>query len=206
MADATAEEILDFWFADALANPVRAQERLGFWFQPNRETDKFVEARYAQTVRDASRGLLASWEAQPRSCLALVIVLDQFPRNMHRGTAAAFQHDEKALAVTRRGVGAGHLDALATVERDFLLMPYQHCEDVACQREGVALYERMVREAPAAWRAVAEQTLHYARLHREIVERFGRFPHRNAIVGRASTPAEVEYLAAGAESFGQRAG
>ena len=130
-------------------------------------------------------------------------MLDQFPRNIHRAREAAFAHDDQALRVARRGVAVGHLEALTTMEQAFLLMPFQHCEDLDCQREGLALFERMLAGAPAPWHAVAENVVNYARLHLELVERFGRFPHRNAILGRASTPAELEYLNSGAETFGQ---
>ena len=178
---------------------------MAFWFKSSRETDRQVAERFAPAVEAASESRLAGWEALPRSRLALVIVLDQFPRNIHRGTAAAFQHDEQALAVTQRGIAAGHLPALTTVEQGFLLMPFQHCEDLAGQLEGVALFERIVREAPQDWRTVADENFKYARLHLDIIQRFGRFPHRNAILGRVSTAAESEYLKSNTESFGQTA-
>jgi uncharacterized protein (DUF924 family) len=202
---AAAEEVLAFWFADALDDPAKAMQRMAFWFESNPQTDRRVAERFAPLIEAASTGRLAGWEALPHSRLALVIVLDQFPRNVHRAKAAAFQHDEQALAVARRGVTAGDLSALKTIEQAFLLMPFQHCEDLACQREGVALFERMTREAPQEWRRVAEENLKYARLHLEIIERFGRFPHRNAILGRPSTPAETEYLRSNTQSFGQSA-
>jgi uncharacterized protein (DUF924 family) len=130
-------------------------------------------------------------------------VLDQFPRNIHRGRPRAFAHDDHALRVTRRGVADGHLEALTTMEQAFLLMPFQHCEDLDCQREGMALFERLLASAPPPWRSVAENVVNYARLHLELIERFGRFSHRNAILGRTSTRAELEYLNSGAETFGQ---
>jgi uncharacterized protein (DUF924 family) len=205
MPDWNPEEIHDFWFADATADAAKADERMSVWFNSNRETDEFIAERYTDTVRDASEGLLALWEAQPRPCVALVIVLDQFPRNIYRGTAAAFQYDGKALSVARRGISAGHLGQLTTIERGFFLMPFQHCEDLACQREGLVLCQQMVDEAPAEWRMAAKGIMYSARQHLEIIERFGRFPHRNAILGRTSTPAELQYLASNNEAFGQRA-
>ena len=176
-----------------------------FWFGSDRETDRHIAGHFAPTLHAASQGLLEDWETHPRGCLALTIVLDQFPRNINRGTAAAFQHDALALAVTRRGLSAGHLRALATLEQAFLLMPFQHCEDLACQREGVALFERMHAEAPSEWLPIADNIVQYARLHAEIIERFDRFPHRNAVLGRASTPEEIEFLKSNTESFGQGA-
>ena len=200
---AAPEEVLAFWFADALHDPAKAMRRMAFWFESSRETDERVAERFAPLIEAASAGRLAGWEALPHSRLALVIVVDQFPRNVHRGTPAAFQHDAPALAMAKRGVAAGDLSVLKTIEQAFLLMPFQHCEDLACQREGVALFERMTRDAPQEWRGVAEENLKYARLHLEIIERFGRFPHRNAILGRASTPEETQYLQSNSQSFGQ---
>lgn len=174
-----------------------------FWFGSNPQTDEEIRRRFAPALRSASEGAFAKWEAEPRSRLALVIVLDQFPRNIHRGTPAAFEHDAQALDMARRGIAAGDLIRLATLEQGFFLMPFQHCEDVACQREGMVWFEQMMREAAPAWRGVADGMTKYARLHLEIVERFGRFPHRNQILGRESTPAEIEYLKSNKESFGQ---
>jgi uncharacterized protein (DUF924 family) len=200
---ATPEEVHAFWFADALGDPDRARRRLDFWFRSTPQTDDEIRQRFAPTLKAASEGLLAHWEAAPQSRVALVVVLDQFPRNIHRRTAAAFRHDAHALAVARRGVAAGHSAALTAPERAFLIMPFQHCENLAVQRESVALFERLVTDAPPSFRAFAEGNLKYARLHLEIVERFGRFPHRNAILGRASTPEEIDYLKSKPETFGQ---
>ena len=201
----TAEDILAFWFADAEDDPSKAEQRSAFWFKSQRETDELIKQRFAPAVRDAGRGLFSDWESQPRSRLALIILLDQFPRNIYRGTPAAFQYDTQALDLTRRGIAAGHLWTLATVEQAFMLMPFQHVEDLAAQREGMMLFERMLERAAPEWRSFAEGIVKYARMHLELVERFGRFPHRNAILGRASTPAEEEYLRSHSESFGQKA-
>ena len=176
---------------------------MDFWFRADSQADRTIANRYAATLEAAASGALDAWEAQPRSCLALVVVLDQFPRNIYRGSAAAFAHDARALAVTRRGVAAGHLRALETLEQGFLLMPFQHSEDLARQREGLELFERMLESAPPQWHSLTEGMVRYARLHRDIVERFGRFPHRNAILARESTAAELEYLATDHDSFGQ---
>lgn len=197
------EDIHAFWFADALADPARAKARMAWWFGSDADTDRLIAGRYAQVLEAAGAGAFRSWEGEPRSCLALVLVLDQFPRNIHRAKPAAFAYDASALEVTRRGLAAGHPQALATIEQVFFLMPFQHCEDLACQRAGVAHFERMVENAAPEWREVALGVLDYARLHLEIVERYGRFPHRNAILGRVSTAQEIEYLASTSESFGQ---
>ena len=200
------EEIHAFWFADTLGEPARAQARMPWWFGSDADTDRLIARRYAPVLDAAGGGALSSWEGEPRSCLALVIVLDQFPRNIHRATPAAFAYDSRALEVTRRGLAAGHLQSLAAIEQAFFLMPFQHSEDLACQRVSVAHFERLAVAAAPEWREIAQGVLDYARLHLEIVERYGRFPHRNAILGRVSTSAEIEYLASASESFGQSRG
>jgi uncharacterized protein (DUF924 family) len=205
VSDVTAEEIRRYWFDDALAAPLLAGARMSFWFRPGRETDRHISLVFGPVLREAAQGALGDWQLRAHSCLALVIVLDQFPRNIYRGAPAAFEHDATALRVTRRGIAAGHLLELAALEQAFFLMPYQHCEDLALQREGIALYERMLNEAPPAWRTVLEGFVGSARKHAELIERFGRFPHRNAILGRVSTPAERAFLESNSESFGQEA-
>jgi uncharacterized protein (DUF924 family) len=198
-----AQDVHRFWFEDATADPQAAQARNGVWFGASADFDAAVRQRFEPAIDTAARGELASWEKAPQSCVSLVIVLDQFPRNVHRASPGAFAYDALALAVTKRAIAAGHRDALSEPERAFLLMPYQHVEDAAAQREGVALFEQMRADAPPAWHAFCDGILRYAHLHLEIIERFGRFPHRNAVLGRSSTPEEREYLDSKPEAFGQ---
>jgi uncharacterized protein (DUF924 family) len=193
-----------FWFSNTLDSPEAAKARNAVWFGSSPAFDAECR-RFEPTMAAAARGERASWESDPRSCVSLVIALDQLPRNVYRSSAAAFAHDALALAVTRRAVAASHLDALSIVERAFLLMPYQHVEDAERQREGLRHFERLHGDAPAAWREFTANTLRFARLHFDIVERFGRFPHRNAILGRTSTDAEKAYLASKPDTFGQGA-
>lgn len=204
-AHVTPEEVHRFWFADALDDPQAAEARSDVWFGTAPEFDSRIRERFGSLILAAARGELSAWKGAPRSCVSLAIVLDQFPRNAYRNTARAFEYDELALSVARHGVAAGYVDALSVVERPFLLMPFQHAEDIATQRESVALFERVRREAAAEWAAFAQNHLQFARAHLEIVERFGRFPHRNAVLGRTPTLAEREYLAFNPESFGQGA-
>jgi uncharacterized protein (DUF924 family) len=199
----TPDEILDYWFGDAAREPLKAKARMDFWFRATPEHDREIAQRFAETLAAAAEGSLSHWETEPHASLALVIVLDQVPRNACRGKPAAFAHDAEALSVSRHGVGAGHLRGLTTIEQGFFVMPFQHCEDLACQRESVALFEQIAHDAAPDWLPIAENMLRYARLHLELIERFGRFPHRNAILGRASTSAEIEFLRTNTESFGQ---
>lgn len=201
----TAEEIHQYWFDDTLSAPSQASARMSFWFRPDRETDQHITLVFGPVLQEAAQGRLDAWQLRARSCLALVIVLDQFPRNIYRGTPSAFEHDAAALRITRRGIAAGHLRELSALEQAFFLMPYQHCEDLALQREGIALYESMLHDAPPAWREVLEGFVEYARKHAALIEQFGRFPHRNAILGRISTAAERAFLESNSESFGQQA-
>ena len=205
MTVATPGDILEYWFADAARDARAAQDRMSFWFHCTPEDDRDIERRFAATLGAAGDGSLSHWETEPHAALALVIALDQFPRNIHRGTPAAFAYAAEALNVARHGVHEGYLRGLTTIEQGFFVMPFQHCEDLAGQRESVTLFGRIAHEAPAEWRSLAENMLRYARLHLELVERFGRFPHRNAILGRASTPEETEFLKSNTESFGQSA-
>ncbi len=198
----TPGDILAFWFADAARDPAKAMRRRLFWFR-NSAVDESISERFSDSVRCAARGEFTAWEEAAPSCLALVILLDQFPRNLYRGRAEAFEHDSRALDVASRGVAAGFLEQLSFIEQAFFLLPYEHSEDVSVQRAGIGLLEQIVDEAAPEWEPSARVSLHFARRHLEIVERFGRFPHRNAVLGRSSTPAEQEYLEGGGESFGQ---
>jgi uncharacterized protein (DUF924 family) len=202
----TPEEVIRFWFADASDDPGAANARNAVWYGASPEFDEAVRERFESTIAAAARGELAAWKETPRSSVALVIVLDQFPRNVYRNRARAFEYDGRALDVTRHALGAGHLNALSIPGRVFLLMPYQHVEDEAAQREGLALFERLAAEAPSEWHAFTASTLDFARRHLELIERYGRFPHRNAALGRQSTPAEREYLETKPETFGQGGG
>ena len=200
-----SEDVLEFWFSDAGVSPGKAAQRALFWFQSDPTVDETIARRFSKAVARAVRSDLDSWKRSPRPCLALIILVDQFPRNLYRGTPAAFRYDARALDVAVHGVAAGHLDRLAPVEQWCFLMPYEHSEELSIQREGIELFEQLVDRSSPEWQPLLRQGLGFARRHLDIVERFGRFPHRNVILARASTAAERAYLAAGGESFGQSA-
>ena len=197
------EAILEFWFADAATDPDKAAARNPFWYEGTPETDATIRARFSGVVEQARAGGLAAWEAQPRSWLALIVTLDQFPRNVSRGTAAAFACDALAQGVARRGWDAGRHESLHVIEAVFCLLPFQHAEDLGLQHEALRRGEALLAAAPAEWKAVVEQFQGYARKHVYLIERFGRFPHRNALLGRVSTQEEQAYLDAGTGFFGQ---
>jgi uncharacterized protein (DUF924 family) len=197
------ESVLGFWFGNAASEPETALARSVFWFGASPEADREIQERFGAVVDAAAGGALAAWEGDPRGALALVLVLDQFPRNIWRGRPEAFRHDPKALAAARRAVASGHLERLSPVEGVFLIMPYQHAESLECQRESVRLCEGLAEVAPAEWRPLLEGSLDFARQHLDLIERFGRFPHRNRALGRESTTLEQEHLEANGRSFGQ---
>lgn len=197
------EAILEFWFGDAAADATKAAARERCWFGAASETDAIIRERFLPAIEAAARDDLASWAREPRFALAEVILLDQFPRNVWRGTAKAFAYDSKALDAARAAVAAGHLDRLAPIEQAFLILPFEHSEAIQDQRECVHLSAMIAASAPAEWRPLLERYLDFAVKHLEIIERFGRFPHRNRVLGRAATPGEIEYLEAERERFGQ---
>ena len=197
------EEILKFWFADSAGSVAAARERNAFWFSSDEDVDRQIWSLFADSVSDAASGIYDSWADEPDGRLALIILLDQFPRNMYRGTAEVFRHDARALAFTREGVHQQHLEYLSIPEQAFFLMPYQHSESLEVQEEGVRLYDRLARDAADEWRELAEGYRDFAVRHHDIIAQFGRFPHRNQALGRKPTPAEVHYLESGGDTFGQ---
>jgi uncharacterized protein (DUF924 family) len=181
-----AAAVLAFWFK---GNPNRHRRR---WFRTNPKFDALIRTRFAATWEAARASLLADWAETPAGALALVLVLDQFPRNMHRGTPLAFATDERAQVVARMAIARGFDAALAPVQRMFLYLPFQHSENLADQEESVRRFEAM-----AAVRGFAKPggPIDYALRHRAIIRKFGRFPHRNAVLGRTDSPDETAYLA-----------
>ena len=182
-----AEEVLRFWFGP---EDVDRPE----WFRKSAAFDAEVDLRFGLEVEAALRGRLDAWRRTLDGSLALVILLDQFTRNIHRGTPEAFAGDAQALAIARELVGQGHDIGLPPLRRSFLYLPFEHAEDRAAQEESVRLYTALAAEGVGPQARTLAETLDYAVRHREIVARFGRFPHRNEVLGRASTAEEIEFL------------
>ncbi len=179
-------QVLDFWFGPS-QSPQRGRNRRE-WFRKDDSFDAEIRSRFIDTFGAAVRGDLAGWSATPHASLALVVVLDQFPRNMFRGDARAFSADAVALSIARGTVERGFDRLLLPVERSFVYLPFEHAEDLAAQRRSLALFDSLAGFPECAG------SIDYARRHYEIVARFGRFPHRNAVLGRASTAEETEFL------------
>ena len=188
------EDVLDFWFgASGSASEIAGRQRK-LWFGKSAANDQAVSDRFAATLAAASAGKLGHWANNPRGRLALVIVLDQFPHHIFRDQPQAFATDPQALALSLAALTANEDRQLAPIERVFLYLPLEHAESIEMQERSVSLYAALASEATADERALFEDFLDYARKHRDVVARFGRFPHRNAILGRPSTPDEVEFL------------
>lgn len=185
--------VLDFWFG-VPASPERGRPRKR-WFVKDDAFDAEIRARFLGLYERAAAGELYEWENTPLAALALAIVLDQFPRNMFRGQPRAFATDALALRIARRVVEHRFDRLLRPVERWFAYLPFEHAEDLAAQRHSLALFGGLSNDKDSAG------TIDYAQRHYVIIARFGRFPHRNGVLGRRSTPAETEFLAQPGSSF-----
>ncbi len=185
-------EILEFWFSEQ-ARPL--------WFEQNAAFDEEIRSRFGATVAAACLGDLSYWVRAVDSSLALMLLLDQFPRNIHRGTLRAFAGDAHARATASTAIERG-FDRRAPLDRRvFFYLPFEHSEDPKDQARSVALFRRWAEEHRGAARERALERMKYVLRHQEIVERFGRFPHRNVVLGRESTPEEVAFLQEPHSSF-----
>lgn len=198
-----AERVLRFWLADSTVSPRRAQARHSLWFSVNPENDKDVLLRFRDTFAAAVAGEREDWAETPRGALALVVVLDRFARCLERGKPAAYGNHARALALSTAVVDSGDDRDLHPVERSFLYLPFEVAEDESAQARSVAIFERLVSEAEVEWKPFAIGHLKTAREHRAVIARYGRFPYRNRILGRQTTPEEAAYLVSGAPRHGQ---
>lgn len=184
---ADARDVLDYWFgAPGSAEHGTLRE---LWFRKNAATDGAIARRFGALIEQALRGDLDGWAIRGESALARIIVLDQYPRNVYRDTPRAYAGDALALRAAIAMVGAGDDEALPPEQRAFVYMPFEHAEGLPMQDEAVRLFTRLAAQAPAL-----SEMLDFAQRHRAVVQEFGRFPHRNAILGRVSTPAEIDFL------------
>jgi uncharacterized protein (DUF924 family) len=184
----TPREVLDFWFG-APGSAFDGQARRE-WFVKDDAFDAVIRTRFGPAIEQALAGGLRAWDEEgPAGTLARILVLDQFTRNAHRNTPGAFAGDALALAAARTLVDGGDDAALTPLQRAFVYLPFEHAEDIAMQERAVALFGAL-----AGAHAGFDDMLDYARRHQAVIERFGRFPHRNEILGRASTPEETAFL------------
>jgi len=201
-ASDAAEPLLEFWFGTDLDSEAAVAERVRLWFGGDPALDRELRARFGELPDQAAAGALDGWLASPRTALALVLALDQLPRNLFRGTARAFAYDACAVEAAEAALAAGHDRALHPLEAGSLLLPFEHAERLELQERCVALFEALRARAPAHLAPTLAEWADFARRHRDVILRFGRFPHRNGALGRLPTRAERAWLAAGGESFG----
>ncbi|MEH6557885.1 MAG: DUF924 family protein [Oceanicoccus sp.] len=195
-------EILDFWFTD-IGTGFNVTAQKGIWWSGDKAVDREIDQRFGSMVAAAKNGLLYLWEADHRGCLALVLLLDQFNRNIYRGRADAFSGDKMALDIAKMAL-AKQFDLLMTpVQRSFFYMPFEHSELLSNQNRAINLFKQLLADVPEEGEKTIQSSLNFAEKHRDIIMRFGRFPHRNAVLSRETTVEERAYLEEGGARFGQ---
>jgi uncharacterized protein (DUF924 family) len=199
---ATPASVLDFWLGEGYASGWPSRDMGRQWFGGGPELDQQIAARFGSQVAQALAGGLGEWEADPLDRLALVILLDQFPRNIHRGQAQAFAGDARAQQLVQDALAQGMDQQLPWVGRMFMYMPLMHAEDLALQEEGVRRFQQLAADAPEDLRVTLGSSLKFAEQHRDIIARLGRFPYRNNALGRTNTALEFDFLKNGPR-FGQ---
>lgn len=200
----TPQEVLDFWFGEII-DEWTATDRYALWFGTRAADDELIRTHFGDAIEQAVAGGMTAWEQKPMDTLALIILLDQMTRVIGRGRAAAFAGDKRALSLCLAGISGGFARQLPMVGQMFFYLPLEHSELLAHQEKHLALYADMIRQCPARKKELTA-AFDYARKHMDIIARFGRFPHRNAALGRVNTPAEETYLQNTNESFGQGKG
>jgi uncharacterized protein (DUF924 family) len=181
-----AREILDFWFGSP-GSPDYGKPK-SFWFSKKPEFDEELRIRFLTDYQKAAGGYLDDWMDSPDSCLALILLLDQFPRNVFRDTPEAFATDWEALSVAQHAIAQRYDQKLLPVQRWFVYLPFEHSESLEHQSQAVRLFQQLDDDPDSV------SSIDYAVRHMQVIERFGRFPHRNQILGRISTPEEKEFL------------
>lgn len=194
----TPESILQFWFGDDPA--VVTEEKTKLWFGKEAATDKAIE-QFIEIREQAVAGDLVGWLQSANGMFAQIILIDQFSRNLFRGNAAAFEYDRLAQALATTMVAENWDQQLTTAQRVFVYLVFEHAEDRFKQAQSVGFFTQLLREVPADQKQVFENFLQYAKFHQNIIERFGRFPHRNQALGRESTPEELAFLQQPNSSF-----
>ena len=197
------EAILTFWFKEHELSAPQIDGRMDVWFGEDDVFDEEIARAFSQDVEDATDGKLDHWAHQPRGRLALILLLDQFRRNIYRNKPEAFAMDKAALKLCVEGAMEKKDKGLSPIERVFFYMPLQHAESRKVQKKSCQIFNKLADAVSPTYRETFETVAQFAELHADIVLQFGRFPHRNTILGRENTPEEDEYLAGDAPTFGQ---
>ncbi|MEZ5529224.1 MAG: DUF924 family protein [Porticoccaceae bacterium] len=193
--------VLDYWFGSAMDDGVCAQQHSSLWWGKAPETDADIRQRFEVLLQVLVNGGNRYWLQFPESRLAAIIVLDQFSRNIYRDTPTSFAADRLALNWSLSGISAGLDMQLRPIQRVFFYLPLEHAEDPAVQQRSVSLFSQLLGLVPEGQRDLFSGFLDFAERHAAVIEQFGRFPHRNEILGRESTAAELEYLAQPGSGF-----
>jgi uncharacterized protein (DUF924 family) len=200
--DSELEQVLDFWLGACGTDGALDPAKRRMWFGDGRKYDAEIRGRFGALHERAARGELENaWAGTARGRLALILVLDQLSRHIHRSQPAAFAQDPMAQRLAAEGVERGMDRGLIPAARSFFYLPFEHAEDTGLQRLSVRCFEALAREVAAEWRKDYDSFLDYAQRHCRIIERFGRFPHRNAVLGRPGTAEEIEFLKEPGSSF-----
>ena len=197
------DKILSFWFKEQALSAPQIDRRMDIWFGENPDFDDEIEAEFSDDVAGASKGKLGHWADDPHGRLALIILIDQFRRNIYRNTKKAFSKDRLALKLCVEGAMEKKDKGLTPIQKVFFYMPLQHAESRKVQAKSVDLYNRLAESVSPTYRETFLTVAQFAELHKDIIDQFGRFPHRNALLGRENTPEEDEYLAGDSPDFGQ---
>lgn len=197
------DAILSFWFKEHELSAPQIDGRMDIWFGEDPVFDHEIERQFAEDVERASAGELNHWAHEPRGRLALILLLDQFRRNIYRGTAKAFEKDKAALKLCVEGAMEKTDRGLAPIHRVFFYMPLQHAESRKVQAKSRKIYERLAGSVSETYKETFETIAQFADLHADIIDRFGRFPHRNKLLNRENNPEEDEYLTDDDPGFGQ---
>ena len=203
MIEAECRAVLDFWFDGCEQDAPHIDARMNRWFGADDTLDAEIRDRFGDLVTQASNGELDHWGEDARGRLALIILLDQFRRNIFRGTAEAFDRDKQALQLCVDGIVSRAYKKLRTEEQIFFFMPLQHTESIKLQDKSVSIYQALAKNVSETLRETFLTTAQFAELHRDIIDQYGRFPHRNKVLGRDNTADEEDYLAADGTAFGQ---
>lgn len=196
------QPVLDFWFGDSLEAGWPAKSRNGLWFRADAALDEEIRHHFGAMVEAAVQQEWVDWEAKPLSRLALVLLLDQFTRNVYRGSAEAFSGDHRAVTLVMEGIARGMDRQMPWIGRVFFYMPLMHAEDADLQLECLAAFRQLREDVPQELQEQVDGNIRFAEEHRDIIERFGRFPHRNDVLGRISTEEEQAFLE-NADRYGQ---
>lgn len=200
----TWKDVHEFWFGELPDATHWSEQKARQWYAGGEEFDAMVTQRFGETIERAARGELDDWKQDVRGQLSLILLLDQLTRNVYRGSADAFQHDAQARELALELIDSQAERELFPIERVFVYMPLEHAEDLALQDRCVALFEALTAQVPEEIKETFESFTTYAVKHHELIARFGRFPHRNELLGREPRAEEVAYLEDGGESFGQK--